>query len=153
DDLRIKPAAGQQVDLTRERFDLLVEAGNAFGGSKRVERVADLRKPALDVGELGRFRARRVTHVEAIGKRAQLRLQALEDAAWQRLAERAADLAELLAQRRDLVADRTGAAQVFDLLGDGAQLLLERRQVGARGRIRRRRSVGGRRVAVELALP
>ena len=126
-------AAGDSIDLGRERMHLLLERTEAFRRGHRVDRLHDFAERALDVRERGRVGAAIVALVDAVGERADLGLQRIERAARHRLVDGGGDLAEIAAQSGDRVLDTGRLAQCLDLLGHVAQLRLQVRKVGARG--------------------
>ena len=131
-----------QIDLVRQPCDGFVEADQIFRRRQAAQGVAHFGEPVLDAGQGVAVDAGNVAGLAAFGDALREALNLLFDGvdrlARHRLAERAADVAEFVAQRVDGVLD-AGAAQRLDLVGDLAKMVFQARQVLARHRHQHRR--------------
>ena len=106
-----------QIDLVREAVDRLVEADQIFRRRQPAQRVAHFGQAVLDAGERAAVDAGLAAFGDALGEALDLLLDRVDGVARHRVVERAADLAELAAQRVDRLFDAR-LAQRLDLVGD-----------------------------------
>ncbi len=133
-----------EIDLMREVVDRVSVTDQVFRRHQPAHGVADFGQPVLDAAERGGVDAGLAAFDDAAVETLDLLFDGFERAARHRVAERAADFGELLAQRVDRLFD-AGLAQRFDLIGDVAQLIFQAGQILRRqGRLQG--GLGGRRL-------
>ncbi len=130
-----------EIDLVREAGHRVVEADQVFRRRQSAQGVAHFGKAVLDAAERAGVDAGLAAFRDALVEALDLLFDGVDGAARHRVVERAADLAELLAQRIDRLFDAR-LAQRLDLIGDLAKLIFQTRQVLRRQWHGRRRGVG-----------
>ena len=108
--------------------DRVVEADQVFRRHQPAQRVAHFGQAVLDAAERAGVDAGLAAFRDALVEALDLPLDGVDGAARHRVVERAADLAELVAQRVDRLLD-AGLAQRLDLIGDLAKLIFQAGQV------------------------
>ena len=136
-----------EIDLVREAGHRVVEADQVFRRRQSAQRVAHFGKAVLDAAERAGVDAGLAAFGDALVEALDLLFDGFDGAARHRFAERAADLAEFVAQGVDRLLDAR-LAQRLDLVGDIAKLIFQARQVLRRQRRGSRRQ---RRPAVAAA--
>ena len=124
------------IDLVGEVLHRIGETDQVFRRHQSVQRVAHFRQPVLDAAERGGVDAGLAAFGDAPVEIMNLAFEGFDGTARHRVAKRAADLAELRAQRVDRLFEAR-IAQRLDLLGDIAEQIFQARQVLRRRRGRR----------------
>ena len=160
---RILTVTRDFVDLLRNDFEFVVEAGEILRRRQSAQRIAHLDQSALDARERRAVAGSLPGLLDAIGELAHLAFESFHRFAGHCVLQHDADLSEIVAQHLNCLVDSAGPVQHLDLLVDLPKLLFEagkllrvsaRQRGGLKRRLfgRARQSGSGRRVVVERSL-